>query len=661
MKLDDRKVVELPLDDILPNRFQPRITFNEDAINELAESIKEHGVIQPIVVRKINDKYEIIAGERRYKASTMAGKSTIPAIVTDLNDKESAEIALIENVQREDLTAIEEAVSYKKILDMGYLTQEELSGKLGKKQSTISNKLRLLNLDEEVQEALLEKKISERHARSLLKLNSKDQRKMLNRIITERLTVRKTDTEIEKILHPEIKVETAKATEQITNNVKVDKAVEADKVEPLEVLDLDDDTDEGGKNKMNNEFNNNFNIPTQPIMNDNPQNNTMGPVEEVVPQNNNMNIPVSPIIEDVKPVEPTFNNPGFMDVNKIEETATDINVEKPVANMQDLLQPTSKPTEAPIPNVDASIFSFDPQATSNSVEKPTSQTTEQDEANLLKPGKFFNLNSDGEIAEPAAPSQAAETTPESISAMLNSAAVKEEPVVEAPKPVEEVKPNTSSMFGINLEPKNPDYVKNVEEKEANVDFGIPTPTIDNNTLNFDSFFQDSTASSQPASVTGQPNVAEPVPAVNTNVNTNVAPVEPNFVANQPQPTPSVSVQPEVTIVPDPVVPTTPATPSVQPAAQTPNYSVPSTEELDAFLNNLDSSTPLSQTMPESSMQQPSVTVPNNNTIVDVQGKMEQVKAIMAEAKQKVEALGIKIELDEFDFEDMYQAIFKIDK
>ena len=173
MNLDNRKVVELSLDDILPNRFQPRITFSEEAINELAESIKEHGVIQPIVVRKINDKYEIIAGERRYKASTIAGKTTIPAIITDLNDKESAEIALIENVQREDLTPIEEAVSYKKILDMGYLTQEDLSSKLGKKQSTISNKLRLLNLDEEVQEALLEKKISERHARSLLKLNSK--------------------------------------------------------------------------------------------------------------------------------------------------------------------------------------------------------------------------------------------------------------------------------------------------------------------------------------------------------------------------------------------------------------------------------------------------------------------------------------------------------
>lgn len=199
---NNRRVVELQLDDVLPNRFQPRIKFNEDSINELANSIKEHGVIQPIVVRPVGDRYEIIAGERRYKASTLAGLKTIPAIITDLNDKDSAEVALIENVQRQDLTPIEEAISYKKILDMGYLTQDNLASKLGKTQSTVANKLRLLNLDEEVQEALLNEKISERHARSLLKLtNYQDQVALLNRIINERLTVRKTDEEINKMLN----------------------------------------------------------------------------------------------------------------------------------------------------------------------------------------------------------------------------------------------------------------------------------------------------------------------------------------------------------------------------------------------------------------------------------------------------------------------------
>ena len=202
---NERKVVELNLSDVLPNRFQPRIKFDENAINELALSIQKYGVIQPIVVRQIGNKYEIIAGERRYKASKVAGKQTIPAIISELNDKDSVEIALIENVQREDLTPIEKAVSYKKILDMGYINQEELAKKVGKSQSAIANTLRLLNLSDDVQEALLENRISERHARSLLKIkDEKQQVEMLNRIIKERLTVRKTDEEIDKMLNEEL-------------------------------------------------------------------------------------------------------------------------------------------------------------------------------------------------------------------------------------------------------------------------------------------------------------------------------------------------------------------------------------------------------------------------------------------------------------------------
>ena len=211
----DKKVVQLDINDILPNRFQPRIKFNEDSINELCESIREHGVIQPIVVRKMGDKFEIIAGERRFKASLLAGKSHIPAVITELNDKDSAEVALVENVQRRDLTPIEEAISYKKILDMGFMTQDDLAKKLGKTQSTVANKLRLLNLDEDVQEALLEEKISERHARSLLRLNNvEDQKNMLNKIINERLTVRKTDDFIAKMLKGEIRLS---QSESVTN------------------------------------------------------------------------------------------------------------------------------------------------------------------------------------------------------------------------------------------------------------------------------------------------------------------------------------------------------------------------------------------------------------------------------------------------------------
>jgi len=194
------RVIEVDINEVLPNRFQPRIQFDEEEILELSDSIKEHGVIQPLVVRTVGDKYEIIAGERRYKASVLAGKETVPVIVKNLNDKDSAEIALIENIQRKNLTPIEEALSYKKILDMGYITQENLASKLGKSQSAVANKIRLLNLSDEVQEALLENKISERHARSLLKLStSKQQNEMLHKIISGRLTVRKADEEIEKM------------------------------------------------------------------------------------------------------------------------------------------------------------------------------------------------------------------------------------------------------------------------------------------------------------------------------------------------------------------------------------------------------------------------------------------------------------------------------
>jgi ParB family chromosome partitioning protein len=215
-----KKVEEIDLNDILPNRFQPRIKFNEEKIFELSQSIKEHGVLQPIIVRPIGDKYEIVTGERRYKASVLAGLKTIPSIILQIEDKDSVELALIENVQREDLSPIEEAISYKKILDMGYLTQEELADKLGISQSAIANKKRLLNLCDEVQEALLEKEISERHARSLLKVtNHSVQKDLLYKIISEKLTVRQLDVEITKVLEDPNYVPGEEEPEE--NNVEV--------------------------------------------------------------------------------------------------------------------------------------------------------------------------------------------------------------------------------------------------------------------------------------------------------------------------------------------------------------------------------------------------------------------------------------------------------
>ena len=192
----EKEIFEISLVDIMPNRFQPREIFDDEGLKELSESIRAHGVIQPIIVRKVGDKYEIIAGERRYRASQLAGKQTIPALVRDIDDKEAAKIALLENLQRRDLTPIEEAKTYQTILKLDNITQDELARNLGKSQSAIANKLRLLNLDEEVQTALLNSQISERHARSLLNIDMVRQKELLHRITNERLTVRQVDEEI---------------------------------------------------------------------------------------------------------------------------------------------------------------------------------------------------------------------------------------------------------------------------------------------------------------------------------------------------------------------------------------------------------------------------------------------------------------------------------
>ena len=196
----EEQILQVPIEDILPNRFQPRLAFDDASLQDLAASIKQHGIIQPLILRRKNDKYEIIAGERRYKAARIAGLVSVPAIISNLSDAASAEVAIVENVQRKDLSAIEEAKSYQSILDKGYMTQEELAKKMGLSQSAISNKLRLLTLDEAVQKAVINNQISERHARSLLKIKDPNMQKtLLDKIINERLTVRDLEEEIKKI------------------------------------------------------------------------------------------------------------------------------------------------------------------------------------------------------------------------------------------------------------------------------------------------------------------------------------------------------------------------------------------------------------------------------------------------------------------------------
>lgn len=197
-----QRVEDLPMDKIFPNQFQPRTVFNEDKIAELAQTIEEHGIIQPIVVRKMDpDYYEIIAGERRFRAALSLEMETIPAVVQEMDDEEVAAIALIENLQREQLTPIEEAKAYRNLLDIQDVTQELLATRLGKSQSAIANKLRLLKLPEEIQAAVLDKQISERHARSLLVLETEEQQlEILKEVLTNHWNVKQTETRIQELI-----------------------------------------------------------------------------------------------------------------------------------------------------------------------------------------------------------------------------------------------------------------------------------------------------------------------------------------------------------------------------------------------------------------------------------------------------------------------------
>ncbi|TSB47534.1 nucleoid occlusion protein [Alkalicoccobacillus porphyridii] len=198
---ENEEVQQISLAEIVPNRFQPRTVFDQEKIEELAQTIRTHGVIQPIVVRARDDKYEIIAGERRWRAVTSLGWEKIPALVKEFNDSQTASIALIENLQREGLTSIEEAIAYAKLIEIHGLTQESLAQRLGRGQSTIANKLRLLHLPEEVQQAILDRQISERHARALLTLkDAEKQSTVLAEIIEQQLNVKQTEELVKSLL-----------------------------------------------------------------------------------------------------------------------------------------------------------------------------------------------------------------------------------------------------------------------------------------------------------------------------------------------------------------------------------------------------------------------------------------------------------------------------
>ncbi|OOM75859.1 nucleoid occlusion protein [Clostridium sp. BL-8] len=197
----NNEIVKINIDKVIPNIYQPRKYFNEEAIEELSQSIKQYGIIQPLTVRKRGEFFELVAGERRLRAAKRANLETVPCNIIDITDSESAQIALLENLQREDLNYIEEAEAYYNLINDHNFTQDELAKRMGKKQSTIANKLRLLKLSSEVREICLTNKLTERHARALLTVpDEKLQLRIVQKVIKDGLNVKKTEELINKEL-----------------------------------------------------------------------------------------------------------------------------------------------------------------------------------------------------------------------------------------------------------------------------------------------------------------------------------------------------------------------------------------------------------------------------------------------------------------------------
>ena len=625
----EKKVVELDVNDVLPNRFQPRIKFNEDSINELCESIKEHGVIQPIVVRSMGDKYEIIAGERRYKASLLAGKRTIPAVITNLNDKDSAEVALIENVQRKDLTPIEEAISYKKILDMGYLTQEELAVKLGKTQSTVANKLRLLNLDEEVQEAVLEEKISERHARSLLKLSDvNQQRKMLSKIIENRLTVRRTDEEIAKVLNGEADDEEQNEKEMvkaIPNPFVVEK-IPAEKLPVIEPENI---------------VNSVYDIEEPIIIIEEPDEIPVVAEDQVavdpstinseqVLENFNiddMNIPSAPISDSIvsnqPEKEPEINvneqmNPGFMNIEAIENNAKDINEEKESVDLNSLLKPSIVGEEVRI-------------------EAPA-PIEEQEEP--IKAGKFFSLPTEEEK----------ETS-------------KEEAPASAPTGISDAFDFEKNMIG-GTELMQPESTL-IHESLESADSVTLTPSVEINNINNNemSISEDEIALSS--------NINEPAPAgLESSVNFDslievpeeTAKVEENIILENTE-TPSSEVTPGLEMLDAGleenllVEESAPSEQAVADLAEATNNLI--NPDFDITVNVPVERQELTATevMSSEDMPIPTLEAPSAPLNTNIAGALEDVRDLV----NNLEKDNYGIAIEEFDFEKEYQIIIKIQK
>lgn len=496
---ENNEIKYIDLVDIIPNRLQPRTEFDEEKLNELATSIKQYGIINPLLVRKVGNKYEIIAGERRFKAAKIVGLERVPVIISNMDEKTSAEVAVIENIQRQDLSALEEARSYRKLLDQGNITQEQLATKMGKSQSTIANKMRLLNLCDEVQEALDNNQISERHARSLLQLkNIDDQRNALEKIIKERLTVKATENLIKEILQSK----TLNSQENMQQNKTSLPGKEENFTDTIygsdvvNIADLNKKELEKENDNMNNEQNTqmNNNIPNPGIVNQQPNDQVQ---------------------------QPAFGGRFFP---SLEDSEVNVNLANPFAQQQPAqAQPmmanlVDTPQQTPVaPTI--------PSFVTDSTTVPSSNTVSLDSLNkepVMPTINPLQQNFESPISEP-----------------VNN--IVAEPIINpiasstpTPGPIPESQPNP--LFGNNVpepqpEPTTP-TIPNLPNVESN-SFGPMTP-------NMETPVQPTIPTPEPtAPVVPEPIIPEPA----------VAP-QPIMEPSAPQPI----VEPTSPITPDPVIP-----------------------------------------------------------------------------------------------------------
>ncbi len=620
---ENGQLVVLNINDILPNRFQPRIRFDEVKLQELAESIHKYGVIQPIVVRPINNKYEIIAGERRFKASKLASRTTIPAIVVNLSDKDSEEIALLENIQRQELTAIEEAVSYKRILDMGYITQDGLAKKIGKSQSTIANKIRLLNLDDQVQDALLHGRISERHARSLLRLGNRNaQVMMLGRIISERLTVKRTDDEIKKYLLENPSDGVGASVKTISHPVKVNVLNDKPVVESL--------------------FDNQ--IKKDSFTKDNSMNEERGK--------------------------------GFMDIDKIMREAHDINETKQPNDISELMRGSSMPSPSgnvaptPAPVNNDNKFVNIPYG-NNEVQRPSE----------VKPTNSGSVSFDSIFNQ--TPADLKPSTPDNNSNGANNT-VNNNVLGGMPRPQESVGGqvssnqvnNMASGFGSNVtsginqsqvsnQGFNPAYHTIGSSSNANTEGGNSSAYVNQKSLNNQE-------------ISSIPEVSSSIPEVTSATNT------PSLVSSSSdvRPTPSLVTPsfstvnsgmsqsvPEVTSVNDSLVQAnslvSPSTPTVSNMQESVNNVSSIGSGLDDYriseenLNNIP--TPDIIETASSPVSQPSMMENNVKAVSTPNNSFREVINLIRNCADEIEKLGYYVDVDEIDLDKNYQVTFKINK